>query len=234
LLDFTNPPRETVAWCRWQLGETAFSHGDYKMAERHYRAALITSPGYVRATAALGRVCAANGDRIGAITYYEQAVRTIPTQDFLAALGDLYKLEGREKGAAIRYEVMEQIAEHTLKVHGTPHNRPLALFYADHDMKLEQAYALALAEYAIRKDIYGADTLAWTALKTGRIEEAQSAIKDALRLGTQDAKLFYHAGMIALARHDETAGRDYLKRALDLNPHFDPLQTTRARAALKN
>ena len=23
------PPRETVAWCRWQLGETAFASGDY-------------------------------------------------------------------------------------------------------------------------------------------------------------------------------------------------------------
>ena len=29
------PPRETVAWCRWQLGELAFSIGDYAAAELH-------------------------------------------------------------------------------------------------------------------------------------------------------------------------------------------------------
>jgi hypothetical protein len=45
-------------------------------------------------------------------------------------------------------------------------------------------------EYEARRDIYGADALAWTALKAGKISEAQSAIKDALRLGTQDAKGF--------------------------------------------
>ena len=28
----------------------------------------------------------------------------------------------------------------------------------------------------------------------GKLAEAQSAIKEALRLGTRDAKLFYHAG----------------------------------------
>ncbi len=126
------------------------------------------------------------------------------------------------------------MAEHTFKVHGTAFNRNLALFYADHDMKLEQAYALAAAEYAVRTDIYGADALAWTALKSGRLEEAQAAIKDALRLGTQDAKLFYHAGMIARASHDKSAARKYLNRALNLNSRFDPLQSARARAALKS
>jgi Flp pilus assembly protein TadD len=30
-----DPPRETVAWCRWQLGETAFLRGDYVVAEQH-------------------------------------------------------------------------------------------------------------------------------------------------------------------------------------------------------
>ncbi|MEJ7713578.1 MAG: hypothetical protein WKF84_27965 [Pyrinomonadaceae bacterium] len=29
-LNLPVPPRETVAWCRWQLGETAFASGDYE------------------------------------------------------------------------------------------------------------------------------------------------------------------------------------------------------------
>ncbi len=45
------PPRETVAWLRWQLGETAFSVGDYETAEKHFRDALMTFPDYYRAVA---------------------------------------------------------------------------------------------------------------------------------------------------------------------------------------
>ena len=58
------------------------------------------------------------------------------------------------------------------------------------------------------------------------------AIKEALRLGTRDARLLYHAGMIALAANDSTSARDYLKRALALSPQFDPLQATKAKQAL--
>src|SRR5262249_726618 len=35
------PSRETIAWCRWQLGETAFGAGDYDRAEKHYRDSLV-------------------------------------------------------------------------------------------------------------------------------------------------------------------------------------------------
>ena len=81
--------------------------------------------------------------------------------------------------------------------------------------------------------IYGADAVAWTALKAGKIEEAQAAIKEALRLGTRDAKLFYHAGMIARAASDKAAAKDYLKRALSLNPQFDPMQAAIAKGAIE-
>jgi len=58
-LNLPAPPRETVAWCRWQLGETSSAVGDYETAERHYRDALTTFPDYYRALASLGRVRAA-------------------------------------------------------------------------------------------------------------------------------------------------------------------------------
>ena len=100
-------------------------------------------------------------------------------------------------------------------------------------MKAEEAYRLASKEYEVRRDIYGADTLAWAALKARKVVEAQTAIKEALRLGTQDARLFYHAGMIARAAGDESASRDYLRRALELSPQFDPVQAPLARKALE-
>jgi tetratricopeptide (TPR) repeat protein len=231
-LDEAFPPRETVAWCRWQLGEVAFSIGDYQTAERHYRDALITFPDYPHALASLGRVRAAQGDLAGAIEIYQHATSILPDPAFVAALGDLYKLAGREKDATGQYESVERI-EGSEAAGGEHHHRRLAMFYADHDMKAEVAYATAVREYKERRDIYGSDTVAWTALKAGRVAEAQAAMKDALRMGTRDAKLLYHAGMIARAAGEEGAAREYLKRALTLNPQFDPLQASIAKKVLE-
>src|SRR5581483_547868 len=189
------PPRETIAWIRWQLGEIAFSMGDYQKAEQHYRDALTTFAAYYRALAGLGRALAAKGDLPGAIESYERAVQIIPDPSFVAALGDLYKLAGRDQEAAAKYALVEQIAKLNA-ANGLLYNRQIALFYADHDTRLDEAYAQAKREYQDRRDIYGADALAWTAMKVGKIGEAQAAMKEALRLGTRDARLFYHAGLI--------------------------------------
>jgi tetratricopeptide (TPR) repeat protein len=223
-----DPPRETVAWCRWQLGETAFLRGDYAVAERHYRDALTTFPGYFRAVASLGRVRAARGDLADAIAQYEAAVKILPDPSFVAALGDLYLLSGRERDAARQYDLVEAIARLSA-AGGALYNRQQALFYADHGRQPEKAYAMAAREYEVRRDIYGADAVAWTALKAGRVDEAQAMIKVALRLGTQDARLFYHAAMIAHAASDAAAARGFLDRALALSPGFDPLQSSMAR-----
>lgn len=225
------PPPENLAWCHWQLGETAFAEGDYKTAEKHYLDALKAFPKHAPTLASLGRVRAAAGDLPGGIEYAEQAVRLLPKPEFVAALGDLYQLAGRPDEAGKQYELVEQIGRLSASG-GNVYNRSLALFYADHDLNPEKAYQLAAAEYETRRDIYGADVLAWTALKAGRLDEAQTAITAALRLGTRDARLFYHAGMIAAAAGDAANARKYLKESLALNPQFDPLQAVNARNML--
>ena len=225
------PARESLAWCHWQLGETAFTTGDYAAAEQQYRAALTVFPDYYRALGGLGRTLAAHGDVNGAIAQYERATKILPDLTFVAALGDLYQLAGRAKDADAQFALCEQLGR--LSAAGSePYNRVLALFYADHDLNPAEAYRLAQREYAARHDIYGADALAWTAFKAGQANEAQRAMKESLRLGTQDAKLFYHAGLIARAAGDQTASHDYLQRALKLNPQFDPRQAPLARQAL--
>jgi pentatricopeptide repeat protein len=225
------PSRETIAWLRWQLGETAFGAGDYEKAESHYRDSLVTFPDYYRALAGLGRALAAKGDLNGAIEHYERAVRILPDPAFVAALGDLYQIAGRTKEAEAQYALCEQSARISA-AGGQLYNRQLALFYADHDLKTGEAYQLAKREYEKRRDIYGADALAWTALKAGKIDEARQAVKESLRMGAQDAKLFYHAGMIARAAGDRATAQEYLQRALKINPRFDPRQSQVAKQAL--
>jgi tetratricopeptide (TPR) repeat protein len=107
-----NAPRrsqETLAWCRWQLGELAFLHGDYRGAEEHYRGALSDHPRYFRAHAGIGRVLAATGRRAEAITAYTKAISAVPDPGFLSALGDLYALEGEKEKAEAQFSLVEQI-----------------------------------------------------------------------------------------------------------------------------
>ncbi|KAF0240796.1 MAG: hypothetical protein FD167_4104, partial [bacterium] len=183
------------------------------------------------AIAGLGQVKAAQGNLDQAIKQYEQVVRLIPDLTFVATLGDLYKLTGKEKEAQQQYDLVEQIAKLST-LNGVLYNRSLAVFYANHDIKALEAYTQVEKEFETRKDIYGADALAWTALKAGKLTEAQTAIKHALKLGTKDAKIFYHAGLIAQASGDNKAAKDYLEQALNLNPQFEPIQSLNAKKVL--
>jgi len=226
------PHKETVAFCQWQLGETAFAAGDHRGAEKFYRLSLATYPDYFRSLSSMGRVRAAQGDMAQGIEFYEKAVRILPDIYFVAALGDLYRLTGREQDAADQYALVEKIGQLSA-AGGSLYNRALAMFYADHDLKVEEAYAMAQREYETRRDIYGADALAWTALKAGKAEEAKAAMAEALKLGTKDAKLYYHAGMIENALGNRTEAKRFLDLALKINPGFDPLQSSIARQTLE-
>jgi tetratricopeptide (TPR) repeat protein len=219
---------DAIAVCHAQLGELELAEGDPGAAERHARSALAAAPGMIRAMALLGRARAAQGDLAGAIAPFESAVARVPDPGLLATLSDLHELAGRPGDAARQRVLIAAIA----RLRTGLHDRQLATYYADHDLEAEAAYAMAAGEYAVRRDIYGADTLAWTALKSGRIDEARRAIAAALRLGTRDARLWYHAGMIARAAGDGASASEYLQRAIELNPAFDPLQASVARRAL--
>jgi tetratricopeptide (TPR) repeat protein len=225
------PPKETIAWCQWQLGETEFAGGNYKAAEKHYRDSLATFPDYFRSLASLGRVRSAQGDMRAAIELYEKVVRILPDPAFVAFLGDLYKLAGRQTDAETQYALVETIGRLST-VSGALYNRQLALFYADHDIKPDEAYQNAAREYELRRDIYGADALAWTSLKCGKVQEAQAAVREALKLGTRDAKLYYHAGMIESAAGNAKEAKRFLQLSLKTSPGFDPLQSLAVKAAL--
>src|SRR5439155_786377 len=136
---------------------------------------------------------------------------------------------GHADEAERQYALVEYMGKVAAAV-GTTYGRQLALFYADHDRRPEEALRLARLEAAGRGDIYTDDTLAWACYKNGRLAEAARAAHRALRLGTEDAMLHYHAGTIAAALgHGPIAAR-HLRRAPGLNPHFDLRQAPRARA----
>ena len=222
---------ETVAWCQWQLGEVARATNQLPAAQEFYLAALKTFPEYPHAIESMAQLQAAQGKMDSAIRIFEEITHKRTDPIAVAILGDLYHMAGRTREASEQYESVGRLVQQN-QLYSKLYNRHLVLFWADHDLNLDRAYTLAKEEYQIRRDIYAADALAWTALKTGKLDEARNAIRDALRLGTEDAKIFYHAGMIERAAGYKREAADFLNLALKLNPYFDPLQARVAKQAL--
>ncbi len=213
---------ESIAWTRVHLGDELMNLGKLNEAEREYDYALYAFPDYHLALAAKARARYAAGDTDNAIVFYKRAAERVPLPEYIAALGDLYAKLGRADEAKQQYDQVEFIEK--MGADGGTNSRQLALFWADHDIRLDDALAAAERERAARSDIYTSDVLAWSLYKKGRFAEAKTAIDEALRLGTRDPRLLYHAGMIALSTGDNQKGVDYLKQALAINPSFDILQ----------
>ena len=100
----------------------------------------------------------------------------------------------------------------------------------------ELAAALAVvqarAAYAVRPTIFAADGLAWALYQRGHYAEAWHYSQEALRLGTQDARLHFHAGIIALALGQEARAREHLRTAFAINPDFSVRYAPQLRSVL--
>ena len=174
---------------------------------------------------------AARGRTDEAIALYGRAIAIVPQPEYLAGLGDLYQLTGQPRLAEQQYATVRAIAA-LQALQPKVYNRQLVLFDANHAEDPAGAVRLAETELTVRKDVYGWDADAWALLAAGRAGDADAAMQQALALGTNDALLLYHAGMIAHGVGDDGRARSLLERALALNPGFDPLQAVRARQVL--
>jgi tetratricopeptide (TPR) repeat protein len=212
-------PGENIAWSLFELGDYFFQSGNLPEAEDAYQNAIAHYPGYYRALAGLARVRVAQGRYNEAISLYQRALAVVPFPEYAAELGDVLTKVVRPKYAVKQYELVEFVG-YLSSVNEVLYNRELAIFYADHDLKLRESLELAQKELEVRQDIYTWDTLAWALYKNGRLPEATEAINKALHMGTQSALLFFHAGMIYDALGEREKARDYLRRALATNPHF--------------
>jgi tetratricopeptide (TPR) repeat protein len=220
-----------LGWYAYLAGTVAQSAGDAAGALRWFDRAVSTWPGSYLALAGTARAEAALGRTDDAIASFSQAIAVAPQPDALTALGDLYALRGDSKRAEQQYATVEAIAQ-LAALNRQVYNRQLVLFSVNHDRNVADALRLAEQELAVRKDVYGYDAEAWALLANGRAADADAAMQQALALGTRDALLDYHAGMIAAALGDTARARTSLTAALAIKGALDPLSAGRAQAAL--
>jgi tetratricopeptide (TPR) repeat protein len=233
VVDAGAPVPENKAWAYVQLGNLRFTTGQLQEAAKDYDLATKTLPNYPPALAGQARIAAARGELEDAAALYQQAFDRMPLAEYAINLGDVYTEMGERQKAGEQYDLV-RVIDKLYRANGVNTDLEIALFYADHDMKLQTSLQKARAAYEARPSIHAADVLAWTLYKTGNYEEAQRYSSEALKLGTRDSLKLFHAGMIAKALgHDEQAQK-YLQQAIDLNPHFSLLYSNTATAALED
>ncbi len=225
------PGQEGTAWTRVQLGNLYFNTGNLTAAQEAYQQALHEVPDYLHALAGLARVEGARGHYQAAIELYRKATAAIPIPEYIIALGDVYQATEAHEQAEQQYALVDTI-ERLYAANGVDLDLEIALFDLDHDRRLPQALEQARMQAQRRPSIKAQDVLAWALYKNGDCQAAQQAMSQALRLGTKDALLFFHAGLIADCLGQRDQARSYLEQTLQLNPAFSPLYASRARETL--
>jgi tetratricopeptide (TPR) repeat protein len=222
---------DAEAFYEFQLGDMRRATGDLTGAAAAYERALAALPEYVPAMAGLAAVRNAQGHRDEAIDLLETATARLPQPELVAALGDLYALDGRSRDADRQYRLVDGIAQLSAAT-GSVYDRQLDIFAADHDTNVAAAVRRARTELAVRRDVYGHDALAWALFKSGDIAEAAREATAALALHTPDPRIAYHAGLIAVAQGDAARALPLLRLAVRGIAVLPPLQQPQARAAL--
>lgn len=222
-------PAERRAWFHFRDGELAFLTGDDGAAIDAERAAIAIFPDDAPAWNALARMLGAEHRWSQARDAATRCVALVPSPETLGYLADAQAALGDPAAAITRDEIVavERIgnAQHLS-------DRLLAMYYADHGIRSADAYAIARREVGLRDDVYAEDTLAWTAARAGRWTIARAAAVKAMRFDTQDPRMQYHAGVIALQAGARDDARRRFARALQLNPHFHSVEAGLAREEL--
>ncbi len=187
-------------------------------------------PNHAPSIAGLGRLAVGRGDLAGAAEAFERAAAILPLPEYVIALGEVRAAAGDDAEARQSFELAR--AEIALfGASGVTVDLELALFEADHG---DPARALELAEavYDETPTVRTADAVAWALHRLGRDGDAKAHADNALRLGSQDPLLRFHAGAIAAALGDAKTARRDLELALATDPGFSATGAAEARRIL--
>ena len=218
-----SPVAENTAWCRVQLGNLFYSKGDVETAEKIFGFVIKDFPDYIHGYGGMAKIKVNQKEYKEAIELYQKALEKYSLPEYVIALGDVYTLTGEKEKAEEQYQKVKFIIT-MFKEKGVDTDLELALFNADHNRNLKESLrdaeeSLANGSQSIK--VY--HVLAWTNYKLGNYEEAEKNILQALRLGTKDPLMSYHAGKIFEKTGNQDKAKQNLDFALMVNPYYETL-----------
>jgi tetratricopeptide (TPR) repeat protein len=221
---------ENVAFVDALLGNLLVATGDPHGAQDAYARALALVASHAPSLAGEGRLAVGAGDLDAAIELFQRAADILPLPEYVIALADAQEAAGRPDDAARNIKLARAEIQ-LFQASGVIVDVDLALFEADHG-DATAALAYAKEGYAATPTVRAADALAWALHRLGRDTEARKRSDEALRLGSRDPLLRYHAGAIAAAVGDAATARRDLQEALDTDPGFSATGAAEARRIL--
>ena len=214
----STPPAqaEDGAWILTQMAHLYLATGNLDKSEKLLRQALVMFPGYHYALGNLAKVRIQQKRYGEAVELLQQRYQAAPHAENLYDLAVALQLAGKTEEAKKAFAEFEQksLAE-TNRADNSNHE--LIFYYADHANQPAKALEVAQREIARRHDVFTLDAYAWALYGNGQYAEARRQIETALAVGIRDAKMFRHAGEIALKAGDKPAAERYLREAVKLN-----------------
>lgn len=200
---------ESAAWMHTRLGFYHLASGEAALADGACEAALRLQADYAPALFMQGRTYLAAGEGAEAAELLQRAVRLNPVPEYQWALAEALFESGRfEEARAVHVE---------LRNHGVERDpRTFALYLATRREDLGLALSLAQHELKQRADVFTHDALAWCLARADQLAEARVHMEKALAEGTSDARLFFHAAVIAAKSGQLDEARRFRARAESL------------------
>ena len=197
---------ESSAWAYTRLALYELQAGSSRNADLACAAALHLQNDYVPALITRSRILLAQNRNNEAAQLMRKAAQINPLPEHKWFLSESLRAAGRNDEA--------RVVEEELMQRGSAEDpRTLSLFLATRRERLDAAVALVEQEMKVRADVFTFDALAWALAAQGRLNEAHEQMNRALAEGTQDARLFYHAGSILAKTGRQQEARLMLNKA---------------------
>lgn len=197
---------EASAWACTRLALYQFQAGEAELADTSVEQALQLAPDYAPALLVRGKLLLGQRKFEEALEPLKQAAAISPLPDYLWTFSETLRASGKlEEAAKVEAELAKSGAASDA--------RTFAVFLSTRRENAARALRLATEELKTRQDVFTYDALAWAQLANGDVTQARESMHRALAEGTQDARLFYHAGAIAAAAGDNAAALEFLNKA---------------------
>jgi tetratricopeptide (TPR) repeat protein len=225
------PPFETeeTAWILTRMARLLRQSGRLDTAEALLQKALRTFPEYYFSLDEFAELRVAQQRYPEAVELMEKRNQCFPSPSSELLEARVYERAGRQADAAKLFAEFEREAREQI---GLPNNDNLELinYYAESAHKPQEAVRIARLEIENRHDGWTLDAYAWALYANGQFAEAGQQIEKALAIGTRDAAIYYHAGVIEAALGKRAEASHYLQESIDLNPTSEVSEAARREA----
>ena len=218
----SSPPH--LALIDYLEGKLALSRKRTRKAEELFKKAINTYPNMLGPYVSLAGIYVRERRVDEAIAQYQRALDKNPR--FLGgymAMGILYDRQGDWKKAELYYRKALEI-----KPDFAAAANNLAWLLVEHGGNIDEALTLArTSKEKIPESAAVMDTLGWIYYLKGSYLNAISELHDALEKAPNNPVINYHMGMALVKNNEPEKGKEYLEKALKLDPNFEGAKEAR-------